>query len=371
MSTYRAIVVDSHSASPTIKDLPRPTPGNGEILIRIIATPFVPYMKQILDGSRKYPLNFPLTPGSNAIGRVEEPGPDAVSLTKGQLVFCDITIHGRDNPNVSMLLGVHGGGYPAAQKLMEGPWRNSSFAELAKFPLENVFALNEEVLVKQRGYSMADLCYLGHCLVPYGGLADIELKAGDTVIVAPATGKFGGAAVSAALAIGATVVAAGRNETVLRTFENVYGSSGRIQAVVLTGEAANDTKNLKSRTGGGKGADAYIDFSPAAAAGSTHVGAAIGALRTEGRAVLMGAIRGKVAIDYQSISHNNMRLYGRWMYERTQILQAIKMLENGNLLMGKEKAGIESVRYGLGDFSQAIERAAELTSWGHQVVVEP
>ena len=371
MSTYRAIVVSSHEDAPVLKTLPRPTPGNGEVLVRILATPFVPYMKEILNGTRKYPLNFPITPGSNAIARVEEVGPDAVSLAKGQLVFCDITIHGRDDPNVQMLLGVHGGGYPAAQKLMEGPWRNSSFAELAKFPSENVFALDEEVLCKQRGYSMADLCYLGNCLVPYGGLSDIEVKPGDVVIVAPATGKFGGAAVSAALGIGASVIAAGRNEKVLGAFERAYGSSGKIKTVVLTGDAAKDTENLKRLTRGGKGADAYIDFSPPAAAESTHIGAAIGALRREGRVVLMGGIGGAISIPYWHVMHNNIRVYGRFMYERAQILQAIKMVERGNLPMGEEKSGVESIHFGLVKFEEAMEKAAELTSWGVQVILEP
>lgn len=371
MSTYQAVVVDSHTDPPTIKQLPRPTIHNGEVLVRVLATPLVPYMKQILNGSRKYPLNFPLTPGSNGIGRVEEPGPDAVTLTKGQLVYFDITIHGRDDPNVQMLLGVHGGGYPAAQKLMEGPWRNGTFAEVAVLPLENVFALDEEALVERRGYSMADLGYLGNCLVPYGGLADAGLTAGDTVIVAPATGKFGGAAVTMALSVGATVVAAGRNEGVLRAFEEVYGSDGRIKTVRLTGDADTDTKNLRACSRLGKGVDAYIDFSPAAAAESTHIAASIGALRSGGQAVLMGGIPGTIHIPYAYIMHNNIRVLGRFMYERSHILQAIKMVEKGNLPMGKEKAGVESIRYGLTDFLEAMEKAADLTTWGQQVVLEP
>ena len=370
MSTYRAIVVDSHSSPPTLKNLPRPTPTNGEVLVRILAASFLSYTKQILDGTRQYPLSLPFTPGFSAIGRVEEPGPDAVSLTKGQLVYCDIMLRGRDDPDVQMLIGVHGGGYPAAQKLMEGPWRNCSFAELAKFPLENVFALDEEALLKQRGYSVADLSYLGTCLVPYGGLAEM-VSAGDTVIVAPATGKFGGAAVTAALAMGTKVIAAGRNETILSAFEKVYGPTGRMETVVLTGDAAKDTQNLRRHSRGGKGVDAYIDFSPPWAGESTHFGAAVGALRRNGRVSLMGGITGTVAVPYSFVMHNNIHLSGRFMYERAHILQAIKMVECGNLLIGQEKAGIESTGYGLDKFGEALEKAAELTKWGKEVVLEP
>ena len=369
MPTYRAIVVDSHSNPPTLKNLPWPTPTNGEVLVRVLAAPLLSYTKQILDGTRQYPLSFPFTPGSSAIGRVEEPGPDAVSLVKGQLVYCDVMTRGRDNPDVQMLIGIYGGGYPAAQKLMEGPWRNGSFAEITKFPLENVFALDEGALLKQRAYSMADLSYLGTCLVPYGGLADM-ISAGDTVIVAPATGKFGGAAVKTALAIGATVIAAGRNETILRALEKIHGPTGRLKTVILTGDAARDTQNLRCHSQGGMGVDAYIDFSPPWAAESTHIGAAIKALKNESRACLMGGIMGTVAVPYSFVMHNNIRLHGKFMYERAHILQVIKMVERGNLLMGHEKAGIKSAMYGLDKFAEALDKAAELTNWGEEVVLE-
>ena len=54
-------------------------------------------------------------------------------------------------------MGLHGG---AAMRLMEGEWRNGSFAEYAKFPLENVFVLDEDVLCGALGYSIEDLCAL-------------------------------------------------------------------------------------------------------------------------------------------------------------------------------------------------------------------
>ena len=337
--------------------------------MRILATPLVPYMKQILNGSRNYPITFPFTPGSNAIARVDSVGPDAVSLRPGQLVFCDITIHGRDDPDVLFLMGVHGGTL-ASQKLMEGPWRNSSFAELAKFPLENVFTLDEDVLCDQLQYSYPDLCYMGACLVPYGGLAD-NIQPGDTVIVAPATGKFGGAAVSMAIAMGASVIAVGRNKQVLDSLENAYNKAGKIKTVVLTGDAVRDSTILKRHTSGGKGADAFIDFSPPEATNSTHVTASILALRRGGKAALMGGIAGNVSLPYSLIMHQNIHVYGRFMYERVHILQAIKMLENGNLLVGKEGAGIESQTFGLGKFEEALEAAAANKSWGSQTVLEP
>ena len=369
MSTFRGILAESFNSSPTVRHLTCPTPGNGEVLVRVLATPLVPYVKDVLNGSRKYPLTFPLIPGSNAVARVDSVGPDAVLLHRGQLVFCDITVHARDDPNIQFLMGVHGG-TSASQKLMEGPWRHSTFAEFAKFPLENVFALDEEGLCTRLGYSLPEISYLGNCLVPYGGLAG-NIQAGDTVVVAPSTGKFGGAAVSMALAMGATVIAAGRNKDVLHKIQKAYGSTGRIKTTILTGDVTKDSANLKSHSNSGKGADAFIDFSPPTATNSTHITAAMLALRREGKAVLMGGILGNISIPYSFVMHHNIQVIGRFMYERPHVIQAIKMLENGILQVGKQNLGIETHSFGLDQFEEAVEVAAANTAWGSQTFLEP
>ena len=192
-------------------------------------------------------------------------------------------------------MGLHGGGYPAAQKLMDSEWRNGTFAEYTKFPLENVFALDEELLIRTKGYSVAELTWLSGCLVPYGGLREI------VVIVAPATGKFGDAAVTVALAMGAKVIAAGRNTTALAALNSVFDGTGRIKTVTLSGDISEDAEALKRAASNADGADAYIDFSPAAAAKSSHIVAALSALRPFGKCALMGDIVGELSIPYELV----------------------------------------------------------------------
>ena len=51
-------------------------------------------------------------------------------------------------------MGLHGG---AAKGLMDGEWRDGSFAEYARFPLENVFALDEGRLFGELKYTVEDL----------------------------------------------------------------------------------------------------------------------------------------------------------------------------------------------------------------------
>lgn len=133
---------------------------------------------------------------------------------------------------------------------------------MAVFPLENVFPLDESVLLGKLGYAVEDLCAISACNVPFGGLASIALQPGETIIVAPATGKFGGAAVSVALAMGARVIAAARSADALTNLKSLHEPrvGERIRTVVLTGDVGSDKKSLAESAGNG-GTDCYIDFS--------------------------------------------------------------------------------------------------------------
>ncbi|MCJ1430013.1 hypothetical protein MMC29_007928 [Sticta canariensis] len=112
------------------------------------------------------------------------------------------------------MIGLHGGGHPATQRLMDGEWRNATFAEFVKFPFEDVFALE------------------------------------------------GGAAVTVALAMGAKVIRCWEEPAALDALGTVFAKMGRNKTGNLSGDAAKDTEELKIAAGNQKSADAYIDFSP-------------------------------------------------------------------------------------------------------------
>ena len=68
---------------------------------------------------------------------------------------------------------------------MRGEWRDWTYAEYAKVPLENCFPLDEERLLGPieeggLGYSVENLTQIPRLLVPNGGLKDINLQAGET-----------------------------------------------------------------------------------------------------------------------------------------------------------------------------------------------
>ena len=89
---------------------------------------------------------------------------------------------------------------------MKDAWLNGCYADYTRVPLENCYALNEKTFLGSPaegglGYSVADLTYLSAQVITYGGLRSIDLKAGETIIVAPATGAVSSTAVEGKVSV--------------------------------------------------------------------------------------------------------------------------------------------------------------------------
>ncbi|KAK4032847.1 isopropanol dehydrogenase [Parachaetomium inaequale] len=364
--TYQAAVLTELGAPLQLETRTIPQPAQGSAVVKVLAAPVLPYMKQVLDGTRGYPLTLPIVPSSSCIARVHAVAGDAVRLRPGQLVLCDLTIRARDQPATTILQGLNAFSAPA----LMAQWADGSFAEYAVFPLENVFALDEDRLLRRLGYSVEDLCLISACNVAFGGLAALDVKPGEKVVVCPATGRFGGAAVATALAMGARVWAAGRNAETLRALALPYADTGRIETVVLGGDLEQDKKTLLE-TAGGEGFDCYVDFSPPQAADSNHIQACLGSLRPFGRAVLNGGSLGAVSIPYLELMLKSLRIYGRFMYEREHTVRLIQMVEAGLLPLGDRINSKTVGRFKLDQIYEAMELASKESGWGKQVVLLP
>ncbi|KAJ4320230.1 hypothetical protein N0V94_003494 [Neodidymelliopsis sp. IMI 364377] len=267
--SYRALQLESVGKQLQVVQLPMLQSGPGSAIIRIEVAEILSYHREVYNGDRQYSFPTPLVGGINAIGRITALGPDATVLGKGQLVFVNCVIHARDDPDTKFLSAIHDSSTEGSKKLMRDVWRDGTFAEYAKFPLENCIALDENILIGRLDYSIEDLMYMGRLLVPFGGLRDIKLEPGETVIVSPATGGYGGAGVQMAVAMGARVIAMGRNEKELARLKmHVLKSSPRasIETVKITGD---DTADLATLQGFGV-IDAVLDLTPPQASKSTH-----------------------------------------------------------------------------------------------------
>lgn len=216
------------------------------------------------------------------------------------------------------------------------------------------------------GYDIGSLAYIFTLLVPYSGLRDINLTAGETIVVAPATGTYGGAAVLVALAMGARVIVMGRNLDALNRIA-ARSHEGRIEVVQVTGDVQADADALRRFDP----IDACFEISPAAAAKSTHLKSSILALRHGGRVSLMGGILEDVPLPLNVIKLKNLQLKGRWMYTRDDVKEMIKMVETGVLKLG-ESAGLRVVgKFALDDWDEAFTVAADQAGPGLSTLIAP
>lgn len=356
-----------------VQSIPIPAPAPGQAIVRIVAASVISYTRDIYNGTRKYPYPTPLTTGNSAIGRIHSVGPDSTSLRKDQLVLIDITFRSRDDPTHVFLSAISEGFTLGSKKLMSH-WRDGTFAEYASIPLENCYPLNESVLLGSpkdnplnHGYDVSDLLSIFHCLVPFGGLTTINLRPSETVIIAPATGPFGIAAVQVSLALGARVIAMGRNTNTLANLKSALSKhypASHLLTVPMTGDYEKDLANLKA-TSDPFPIDAYLDISPPMAANSTHMKSCIMALKHSARVSLMGGLPDDMTFPHRRVMHWNIEMKGKWMFERQDVRDMIRMVEVGNLkvgLGGEEGKGLKG--FELEEWKEAFEWAVENTGMG-------
>ncbi|KAF2451057.1 GroES-like protein [Karstenula rhodostoma CBS 690.94] len=368
-TTHRALVLTDKSLPLAVKTLPTPTAIHGSAVVEIFSAGVLSYHREVYNGAEShahYSLPTPLVTGMSGIGRIAALGPDATALQPGQLVFVDCMIRARDDPETAFLLAIHDSGTPGSRKLARDVWRDGTFAEYARVPLENCVPLDEKRLCGELGYDVHDLMYMDYLIVPFGGLRDIGLEPGETVVVSPATGGYGGAAVMVAVAMGARVIAMGRNEAELARLKKhvLSGSpSASIETVKITGDETADAESLKAF-----GAiDAAIDFTPPKGASSSHVKSVVRAIRKGGRISLMGLNENPI-VPWLVVS-KNISLKGKLMYEREDLVSFAKMLKTGLFPRGKHL--VDTKIFSLEDWKECLDVAAEHTGIGRRVVFSP
>ncbi|MFE3878203.1 alcohol dehydrogenase catalytic domain-containing protein [Kitasatospora sp. NPDC059146] len=328
----RAAVLTRFGAPLTVREVPDPEAGGGEVVVRVLAACVAPYAAEVFGGERKYPLVPPVVPGIGGVARVVQVGPDATRLRVGDLVWCDCTVRSRDDaltPDITLQgWSSRGeGGARLARYLHDG-----SFAELMRVPTENVYPLPPAA-----GDDPARWAALGVHVIPYGGLLAGGLAAGETLLVSGATGNLGSSAVALALAMGAgLVVAPGRNRAALDLLADRFGP--RVRPVPLTGDEADDRAAMAAAGDGP--IDMVLDLLPPSAPSSVARTAAM-TVREYGRVVLMGGVGmlggDDLALPYPWLMRNSVTVRGQWMYPRTANVGIIRLLASGALDLAPER----------------------------------
>ena len=180
----RAITWNELGTQPALRDdLPEPTPGAGEVRVRVHASSVNPVDNGIAAGMVKdtVPHEFPVTLGRDFAGVVEQVGAEVTAVSAGVEVFGFVP---------SMGLAVHAG----------------SWAESIVVPEAGVTRKPDGVDTATAGAAALAAVTAAMCVDA------LDLSQGDTVLIVGATGGVGSAAAQLAAAAGATVIAPGHSE---------------------------------------------------------------------------------------------------------------------------------------------------------------
>jgi alcohol dehydrogenase len=331
-----------------LEDVPIPEPRRGSVLVKIQASALMSYLKAYVEG--RLPIYSPpegwFTPGGNAVGIVHEVGPEVYHLKPGQRVVVSSHVVADETvpEPAQFLLGITAGGPDG--KALQADWRDGTLAEYVRAPKASVTAIDGLDAVEP-----AQLAVLPRFAVPFGGLIRARLAAGETIIVAGATGAYGSSAVLLSLALGAArVVAAGRNASKLDALRRAGGP--RVATVALSGDIEADAEALRVAAGGG--AHAALDIVGDAQDPNATL-AALRALRRGGRLVLMGSMGVPLPIPYLEVMRNNLEIIGQFMYPH-DVFRRLGELARSRLL------NIDAIRtrsFPLDALPAAMEAAAE------------
>ncbi|WP_018653334.1 NADP-dependent oxidoreductase [Actinomadura flavalba] len=204
----RAIAVEGYGAPPLAVTLPRPEPGPGEILVKLVAAGVNPVDWKIADGAFKdaMPASFPLVLGTDGAGVVAGIGPGVTRFAVGEQIF---------------------GRFGDAERGV------GSYAEYAVVREDAPLAAMPAGMIYTQAAAVPTATGTAFALVDTA-----RVDAGQVVLVVGATGGVGQAAVQYAADMGAHVIATARDDMIdemkrLGAAETIDHTAGDLSARLL------------------------------------------------------------------------------------------------------------------------------------------
>ncbi|MGW4397423.1 zinc-binding dehydrogenase [Amycolatopsis nivea] len=259
--SVRAVVMDEFGGPDvlTVREVERPEPGPGEILVRVFASGTNPVEAKIRQGVAIPDLELPAVLGGDVSGVVAAAGPGVTDFAEGDEVFY--------TPEMASRLGSYTELNVVSAAIAAPKPRGLSHVEAAAIPLAGGTAW--EAIVRR-----------------------LAVRPGETVLVHAGAGGVGSFAVQFAVAAGARVLATAGpdNQDLLRD----------LGAVPIDYHETDPVEAAFEHTGG-KGADAVLDL-----VGGENVAKSSAAARAFGRIATVLPPKGELRSLYQ----RNQQLHG-------------------------------------------------------------
>ena len=308
----RALLVESAGEPPqlAVVDVPEPSPGPGEVLVRVAACGFCHHDRAVMAGVLRRGVRPGVVLGHEISGVVEEAGAGAVGVRPGDRVAslltnacgaCDRCRNGREHRCRN------GEGI--------GHGRNGGFAEYTVLSQHSVVLVPEGLDLVSASLLA---CPMGVALEAVESIA--AAQAGETVVVTGAGGGLGVHAVQAAAALGCRVLAVTSSPGKADRLRG-YGAA----EVLETGGL--DFAELVMALTGDEGADVVIDT-----VGSVLFPSTLRSLGQFGRLVLLGEVAGgRMSINPAEIIFRDAKVLGASGVSRRALEQAGVMAAAGRI----------------------------------------
>ena len=303
-----------------LEDAPDPTPGPGQVVVRIRAAGVNPVETYIRSGIYG-PKEFPYTPGTDAGGTVESVGP-GVSLKSGQRVFVVASITG-------------------------------TYAELALSDGSKVFPLPDNL-------SFAQGAAIG---VPYGTAyralftrGDVGKRGRETILVHGASGGVGTACVQLAKAADQVVIGTASTDRGKQLVKEQGADH------VLDHSGPDYLKQLMDLTGG-RGVDAIMEM-----LANVNLGKDLTVLAKRGRVVVIGN-RGTVEINARDTMSRDSDIRGMSLAHATDDERTMMYTAMGKQFAAGTLTPIIGQEIPLAEAPRAHEAVMKSGSFGKIVLV--
>ena len=317
--TMRAAVVEQFRQPLQIREIPVPSPGAGQVLVKVIATGVCHTDLHAADGDWPVKPKPPFIPGHEGAGIVAKLGPGVSHLKEGDRVgiawlhsacgHCEFCLSGWE----TLCHAQQNSGYSV----------NGSFAEYALAPADYLARIPDQLSFVDAG---PILCA---GVTTYKGLKESEARPGEWVVIS-GVGGLGHIAIQYAKAMGLHVAAVDVGEDKLRLARKL-GAEVTVDAVAED-PAAKIQKQLKGAHG-----VLVTAVSPPA------FKQAIGMLRRRGTCVLIGLPPGEFPVPIFDVVLSRYTIRGSIVGNRKDLEEALAFAAAGKVKATIEEAPLEAI----------------------------
>jgi NADPH:quinone reductase len=308
-----------------ISDIPKPTAGPAEAVVRIKAAALNFFDTLIIAGTYQHKPPFPFSPAAEFSGVVESVGPGVAGIVPGDRVIGNI-------------------GWGAAREAVA-----VAADQLVKIP---------DTLDFDRAAGLT----VTYGTTLYALRVRADLKSGETLAVLGASGGTGLAAIEVGKIMGARVIACASSDDKL-AFARDHGADETVNY------ASEDLRAALKKLGGEHGVDVVYD-----PVGGAYAEPAVRALAWEGRYLVVGFAAGeipKLPLNLVLLKSCDIRgvLWGAWIKREPAAQQALMKDIVAWCAQGKLSAHVHAV-YPLADIAAALKVIADRKVMG-KILLKP